>query len=122
MSPESSNPNTTGDTIAPPMLAGAGAAAVIAGVGEPPPAGATQMAALPEFGGFVKATTPLSLRKPLVIGNGIKEVPVVTTWGLQGPVPAMGTNESPSLLPMKRPPQRLSSIWPCLFSPGTNSL
>jgi hypothetical protein len=109
------------------MLAGAESPDLTTAVGTddetPPGIGiAIQIAALPELGGFVKATTPLSLRKPLILGTGMEAVPVVRGWGLQAPVPAMGTNESPFLLPMNRAPHRFRSIWPCVSSPGTKKL
>ena len=120
MSPESSNPNATGDVIVPPTLPGAGSAAVVAGLGEPPPAGATHIAALPELDGFVKATTPLLLRKPLSPGVERALVTVLMGWGLQAPALAMSTSVNPpSLIPMKSPPQISKSIWPCEFSLGT---
>jgi hypothetical protein len=90
------------------------------GVGVPPPGGTTQIAALPEFGGFVKANNPSSFRKALVPGEGIKVVPEREVWGLQGPEVAMGTKVIvPSLLPMKRPFKRPISICPFAFRPGT---
>src|ERR1700674_3084604 len=121
MSPESSNPNATGDVIVPPPTpVGAGSPGATTGVGVPPPGGATQIAALPEFGGVVKATTPASFRKALVPGEGIRVVPVREVWGLQGPEVAMGIKVIvPSLLPMKRPFQRPISICPFAFRPGT---
>ena len=81
-----------------------------------------QIAALSEPGGFENATAPASFRKAGVTSNGTREVPLGMACGLHAPEAAIGTNVSvPSLLPMKKPPQRLRSIWPCAFSAGMRS-
>src|SRR6266851_3032855 len=103
MSPESSSPDAKADAIVPPPTpAGAGSPEATTTLDVPPPAGATQIAALIEFGGFVKATSPLSFRKALVPAKGLKVVPVVAAAGLQAPDVGTGTNVSvPSLAPIK---------------------
>jgi hypothetical protein len=78
---------------------------------------------LPVVGGFVNTTVPVSFRKALAPGVGTKFVPVGLVWRLQGPEVAIGTGERlPSLLPIARPPGRLTSTWPLAFSFGTTSL
>jgi hypothetical protein len=92
----------------------------MAGFAETPPGVAAQIAVLPEFVEFVKATNPVLFRKAVGPRIRFKVVPVATDWGLQGPEVDMGTIANvPSLAPTKRPPQRLKSIWPLAFSLGT---
>ena len=121
MSPESSNPNATGNVIVPtPTPAGAGSPEAMTAVGMPPPGGATQIVVLTELGGLVKATAPALFKKAVAPSKGFNGFPVVTGWMLQVPEVAAETGKNvPSLLPMKRPFQRLISIWPLAFSPGT---
>lgn len=102
----------------PPTLEGAASPAAMRAVGsggvDPGEAGmATQIAALPEFGGFVKATSPLSFRKAVAPGNTLMEVTLLADCGLHGPVAAIGISvKLPSLPPTNRPAQRPKSIWP----------
>src|SRR5258708_2662249 len=122
-SPESSVPIMAGNVRVPPAIsAGAAIPDAITAFGAPP--GCTTHIALAELEALVNETTPRLLRKlrcaAAFRGAG---VPLGTELeiGPHGPEVASCTTESPSLLPMKRPPQRLSSIWPLLFNGGGTS-
>src|SRR5215469_8531984 len=109
MSPESSKPSASGDVIVPPpTVFGAASPVATRGAGALALGEKTQIAVLAAFSGFEKATIPELFRNAAVPMRGIGGFAGLI--GLHGPAVANGTRERvPSLLPTKRPPQRLKS-------------